>query len=104
MSNIDFSQAITAEDKAAEAEAARVRRIHDECAALIFASIDLNTQMSLTAAATAGALTEADLQSYRDGLAWIEAMKATYREARDNGGDPAWPDCPSHVAELAGRY
>lgn len=104
MSNIDLTQIITAEAKAATAAMTRAASIKAEVQARIFAVADQNTQASLLAAAVSGAMTDAEQVIFASGQAWIEATKAAGRAAVVSGDDPVWPDIPAGVVDLAGRY
>lgn len=97
MSNIDLTQIVTAEEKAAQQEAAIREARKAECRTRIFAVVDQTAQMNLAAAAAAGALTEAQMGVYRAGLSWIHAMRA----AQVDGN---WPDVPPGVQELADAF
>lgn len=98
MSNIDFSQVITAEDRAAAVAAAALEARKAECRARIFAVADSIAQINLAAAAAAGALSAEQMATYRAGLAWVDAMRA----ACTSGDD--WPAVPAGVAELAAHF
>lgn len=104
MSNIDMSQIITAEDKAADAALERAGAIKAQVQATIYAVADQNTQSSLLAAAVAGSMSNADKMTFASGQAWIEAVKAEGRRAIADGDNPIWPDIPAGVADLAARY
>ncbi|MFY0682625.1 MAG: hypothetical protein JXR13_18780 [Thalassovita sp.] len=97
MINIDFSQMITAEDKAAQQQADLMAARKAECRARIFAVVDQTAQMNLAAAAAAGALNDAEMDMYRIGLGWIDQTRAACQT-----GD--WPDVPEGVAELADAF
>lgn len=98
----------TAEDKAAEALAAAKDAARRECRRRILAVCDETAQINLAAAVAAGLITGADLETYRAGLAWVEAMRATWAGLAEAGADLAddanWPVVPDGVAELAARY
>lgn len=104
MTNIDYSQLITAETKAAKAALIRAGALKAEVQQRIFAVVDQNTQASLLAAAVAGSFSESDAATFAAGQAWIEATKAAGRLAAQTGDDPIWPDVPDGVADLAARY
>jgi len=87
----------TAEDLAAEALAEQLATRKGECRTRIYAVVDSIAQMNLAAAAAAGGLDEAQMSTYRTGLAWIGATRAAY-----SGGD--WPEVPAGVAELAAQF
>ncbi|WP_193748203.1 hypothetical protein [Leisingera sp. ANG-M1] len=94
---IDWAQVVTAEANAAAAAAVLAAERKAECRARIFAVVDQTAQMNLAAAAGAGVLDDAQMATYRAGLAWIHAMRA----AKTDGN---WPDVPPGVAELAGEF
>lgn len=98
MSNVDLSQLITAEAKAAQAAAVQLAGRKGECRDRIFAVVDATAQMNLAAAAAAGGLDDDQMQTYRAGLGWIAAMRAACA-----GGDD-WPSVPAGVVELANQF
>lgn len=104
MSNIDLSQLITAEDKAAQQAADRAGSIKALVQERIFSVVDLNAQTSLLAAGLAGTLSADDAEIFKAGQQWIEATKAEGRRAAIAGDDPVWPEVPDGVAELAKLY
>jgi hypothetical protein len=118
---IDFTQAITAEMKEAEALAARAAGIKAECGARILAVGSETTQMNIAQAGiiyaaamldgatkadalAAAGLIEGDLTLAEGWKAWVAAMQAECRRAVAAGDDPVWPDLPGGVAELAARF
>lgn len=108
MSNIDYSQLISAEGKAAEAAQAAEQDAKAECRRRIIEVCDETAQLNLTAACAAGVMTEAQLITYRIGLGWVAAMRATWPEIANRALDPQddanWPVVPSGVAELLSSY
>jgi hypothetical protein len=98
MSNIDFSQVITAEAGAEAADRARLAARKADCRVRIHAVADQIAQINLAAAAAAGALDEGQMALYRAGLGWIEAMRAACASGAD------WPDVPPGVADLAAAF
>lgn len=118
---IDFTQVITAEDKALIAAAARAADIKTECRARILAVGSETTQMNIaqagivfTAAVLDGApreaalslsgLREGDLGLARDWKTWVAAMQDECRRSIKGGGDAIWPELPTGVAGLAARF
>jgi hypothetical protein len=97
MINIDLTQIITSEEKAARQETAARDARKAECRTRIFAVVDQTAQMNLAAAAAAGVLSEAQMGVYRAGLSWIHAMRA----AQVDGN---WPDVPAGVQDLADAF
>ena len=96
----------TADDLAAQAQAARRELIKAECRRRIFDVVDGIAQVNLAAAAAASVLTEGQMQTYRAGLAWVAGMRAACLPLiadadADYTGDAAWPDLPDGVADLA---
>ncbi|KIC22431.1 hypothetical protein [Leisingera sp. ANG-Vp] len=92
---MSFSLKITtAADVAATAAEDLALSRKAECRQRILAVIDETAQLNLLAAAAASALDDAQMATYRAGVAWIKAM----REAQADGN---WPDVPPGVAELA---
>jgi hypothetical protein len=118
---IDFTQAITAEMKEAEALAERAAGIKAECRARILSVASESTQMNIAQAGviyaamrTDGATEEearaqvgfapGDLMLAAGWKAWVAAMQAECRRAIEAGDDPVWPDVPEGVADLAARF
>jgi hypothetical protein len=118
---IDFTQAITAEMKAAEALAARAAATKAECRARILDVASEAAQMNIAQACVIYAALRADGASEEDareevGLedgdltsaagwrAWVAAMQAECSRAIQAGDDPVWPDLPEGVADLAARF
>lgn len=105
---LDLSQLVTAEAKAAAALSARMEAARAECARRIVAVVNPTAQINLAAAAAGGLLSAADTVSYRAGLAWIGAMRAAWRAVamslRDPGADAHWPAPPTAVIDLGQRF
>ena len=119
--SIDFTQVITAEQKAAEALDARATAIKAECRARILAVASEATQMNIAqagviysalradgagerAARRAVGLNEGDLVRVAGWREWVAAMQAECRRAIQAGDAPVWPDLPEGVADLAARF
>ena len=98
MSNIDFSRIIDAGAKAEAARAAALVARKADCRMRIHAVADQIAQINLAAAAAAGALSADQMQVYRAGLAWVDAMRAACASGAD------WPDLPAGVASLAAQF
>lgn len=118
---IDFSQAISAQDRAAQAAEARATRIKAECGDRILAVSSIEAQINamqassiFSAAILGGAdradalasagLMEGDLGLAEAWAAWVSAMRTECQRAIAEGGDPAWPDVPAGVPEFAERF
>lgn len=76
--------------------------VRSEVSRRIFLHASANTQMNMTAAATAGLLSEDQMQAYRDALFWVSKMRAKGAEliannAQDYFDDKYWPE-PSDAA------
>lgn len=97
MANIDFSRIVTTEDKAALQQQMLLQDRKAECRMRIFAVCDEIAQINLAAAASAGLLDAAQMQTYRAGLTWIQAMRAAC-------ADGNWPATPPDVMELAALF
>lgn len=97
MANIDFSRIVTTEDKAALQQQMLLQDRKAECRMRIFAVCDEIAQINLAAAASAGLLDAAQMQTYRAGLTWIQAMRAAC-------ADGNWPETPPDVRELAALF
>lgn len=68
----------------------------------IFAHASANTQMNMTGAATAGLLSEDEMEAYKQGLVWVSQMRAKgveliENEVDDYHLDSHWPE-PSVAA------
>lgn len=97
MSRIDFTQIITAEAKSAEDALRQQDQRKARCREKILAVVDETAQINLAAAAAAGALDAAQMAAYRQGLAWIHAMRAAC-------ADGNWPEAPADVVSLASAF
>jgi len=105
--NIDMTQMVTAADKAAQTEAARLEAIKAECKRRIFAVAGQTAQTNLSASAAAGLLTTTQMATYKAGLAWVAAMRAacaTMPAGMDFLADASWPAIPAGVVDLAGAF
>ena len=74
MSNIDFSQMVTADTKAEAARAAHVAAVKAECSRRIYAILDAPTVSNVQGAALAGELDQGEMAVFRAGRAWVDAM------------------------------
>ncbi|SPJ31351.1 hypothetical protein [Falsiruegeria mediterranea] len=101
MSQIDFSQVITAEARTTKVAEARHMQRKQACRDQIYAVIDATAQINLAAAAAAGVLSPEQMAVYRLGLNWIHAMREACGE---DHGDDDWPPLPAEVADLARRF
>lgn len=109
MSQIDFKQMITAEDKRFAAQTARATAIKAECRSRIFAAADQTSQMNLTAAASSGRLNAEQQEVWVLALQWIDDMRSACMSliidlAADYRAAESWPDLPQVVAELVAQY
>lgn len=109
MSNIDLTQMITAQDKAAKAQANRAAVVKADCTRRILDVADQAAQINLAAALAVGALSDMDAATYQDGQMWIHAMRAACKRIIANPGlDPSddanWPTAPDAVVALVARY
>ncbi|MCM2563850.1 hypothetical protein M8756_17195 [Lutimaribacter sp. EGI FJ00015] len=121
MSNIDLTQLITAEARAAQAATARSGAIKAACRALILGAVGETAQaniaqagviyaamradgVSADAARAQAGFVEGDLETAAAWKAWVAAMQGECRRAIDAGDDPAWPALPVGVATLAARF
>lgn len=106
--NIDFSQLITAEDKAAGALPARIEAAKAECRRRILAVADETAQMNMASAASAGLLMAEQMAVWQSALGWVAAMRAAWAVLVESGADLSddtnWPDLPPGVAELAAAF
>lgn len=80
-----------------------------ECKRRILDVIDYDAQTNIQGEAIAGRLTNAQMQTFADGTAWIHLMRAAchgfYSDLdADLYDDANWPDCPADVAALAAIY
>ncbi|PYG33131.1 hypothetical protein [Pelagimonas varians] len=104
MQAIDYSQIITGEAQSAADMVARAGAIKGKCRANILAVLDEYTLSNIQGAAIAGELDAGDMDIFRAGRAWVAAMLDECRAAISSGDDPAWPDLPAGVADLAEKY
>lgn len=86
-----------------------VDAVFSECARRIYAVVSDNAQKNMAANAAAGNLSEADMASFKNGLAWIGAMQASCRSMIAAGDatyaeDQHWPVVPADAAALAERF
>ena len=87
-----------------------------ECARRIAAVASLTAQLNLSAyvgvlatKATKTSAEQADLAAFAQGVAWIAAMRAKWKQleamaAPDWRDDAQWPACPQAVIDLAARF
>lgn len=106
MSNIDFSQVVTAEVLAAKEQAHRAEVIKSECRRRILSVLTETAQMNMALNAGAGLLDATQQDAYRAALTWRDAMRATCAQliddpAADYGDDDLWPEVPAVVVDLA---
>lgn len=92
-----------------EVSAERLSKASDECRKRILAVVDETAQANMTAYAAADQFTQAQLQTYKDGLQWITQMRGTWRglaeDRRKNiEGDQNWPSPPPDLIELAAQF
>lgn len=83
----------------------RMQNIKAECSRRIFAVVDQTAQINLTAAASAGRMTDAQMTTYREVLAWVDDMRAAclpliVGDEADYLADASWPDVMDGIAEL----
>jgi len=121
MPQIDFSLAITAEDKAAAAAETRAIRIKTTCRARILAVVNEAAQANIAQAGViyaamradgadaaearcAVGFAEGDLGTATAWQIWVNAMQSECRRAIAEADDPIWPDVPEGVPELAARF
>lgn len=121
MPQIDFSQVVTAEDKAAQAAETRALQIKAACRARILAVAGESAQANIAQAGViyaamradgisaaeargAAGFAEGDLDTAAAWRAWVHAMQSECRRAIAGRADPAWPDLPDGVAGMAARF
>ncbi|GGD22232.1 hypothetical protein [Sinisalibacter lacisalsi] len=88
---IDFSQVITAEDKAAREAEARAGAIKTACEARITAVLDDNTVKNLLSARLRGQLTPEEEATFDRADDWKWAMIEECRRAIAKSAAPKWP-------------
>ena len=105
---IDWSQLRTPEALASEELRAREDAARAECRRRIVAVVPETSQMNVAAAAAAGILSEAQMQVYRAGLAWISAMRNAWPDLAAQGvdlfDDDNWPAVPEGIEALAEAF
>lgn len=92
---------------AAEVNADRLETARLECRRRILAVANLDAQMNLASASSAGLLTAEQATTYTAGLQWVAAMRAAWRTlgtVADVTEDVHWPPIPVGVPELAALY
>lgn len=119
--SIDFTRAITAENKAVRVSEARTIRIKAECRAHILAAVDETEQANIAqagviyAAMRADGVSQAkarnavgfakgDLETAARWKAWVNAMQSECRRAITTASNPTWPALPDGVTEMATRF
>lgn len=83
--------------------------ISAECRRRIFVEADEVTQMNMTAAATSGTLNEAQMDLYRDALAWVNAMRTRAADLaanvdRDYFEDDKWPEPAQALRDFVAQF
>ena len=101
---IDWSQMITAEDRAAALAETRAATIRRACGLKIEAAAPRHARENLLAAALAGALTPGEMAAHAALRDWIGAMQAECRRAITGGTEPHWPDPPEEASALVRAY
>lgn len=110
MSNIDFSQTITADSRIKYEHAAREASIKTSCAEHISATLDLVTISNIQSAALLGELDREQQVAFSEAQKWI---KQTREMCRKHIGDESglsedtpiiWPPVPSSVIALAKEF
>lgn len=109
MTAIDFSLMKTAEDKAAEAQAAHVAAAKVETTRRIDAVAKPHTRENMIGASAAGVLTAEQQAAYIASVQWIADMRAACQAiiadpALDMHDDANWPECPAEVITLAEQF
>jgi hypothetical protein len=106
--NIDLSQLITAEDKAAGALVQAQYIAWAECRRRILAVVDETAQLNLSAAASAGLLTAEQLVAWKAILHWVGAMRAAWSAIAEDELDPKddanWPAVPDVMPTVGGTF
>lgn len=104
MGKIDYSQMVTARTHAAVEGEARRAALKAACSARIRAVLDPYTTANLQGAAIAGMLDAAQMAAFRSGQDWVAAMRGACRAAIAAGDDPAWPEPPEALVDLAAEF
>lgn len=109
MSNIDFSQVVSAEARAAATRAEHAAAVKLECRTRILAVVDETAQMNLVHAASAALLDAGTMAVHRAGVNWISSMRLACQALieepdRNYRDDVFWPAVPAGVKELADRF
>lgn len=100
MSNIDFSQLITAADRTAQAAAQRADAIKACCGEIIEETADRAARENILARAIIGDLSMEEEKAHCDLRAWIQLMQEECRRAVAEGDDPLWPKAPDNLVAL----
>lgn len=101
MSNVDLSQVITAQEKAAKQEAQRLEGAKAECAKRISAVFPISAQLNLAASKSAQTLTADQEARYTEALAWASEMRAAWRRLPQN---QEWPQPPEGLGDLVSAF
>lgn len=109
MTNIDFAQVITIEDKAALHSEQHRERVKAACRRRILAVCNEVTQVNLAAANGTGRLMPEQQLHYRALLQWIDDMRQVCRRLQQDMSakietQAHWPDLPEGAAELAASF
>ncbi|MGH1461008.1 MAG: hypothetical protein ACRBB6_03120 [Neptuniibacter sp.] len=93
-----------------QAEVVRLAKlINRECERRIYGVVSDNAQKNIMAHRVEGLLTEAQVQTWRDGLIWIRAMQDTARILIESGEenyviDTHWPSHTPEIKALADLF
>ncbi|MCF3596425.1 hypothetical protein LZG00_20775 [Rhodobacteraceae bacterium LMO-12] len=105
MPNIDLSRIITADQRAAQAETARVTRLRNACRSQILSVCSQSRQINLAAAAASGRLSETDQKAYVALVDWIAAMRAACAASiKDAESTRQWPPAPDKAVKLCAAF
>lgn len=104
MSNIDFSKAITAEQKAEADAVAAKEAAKAECARRIAAEFSPATQINLASAKAMGSLTAKQEADYKSALAWVKKMREVWPKIKDPEDDASWPVPTKAASKLMGDF
>ena len=109
MSNIDFSQMVSAQERAAQNQQSHRAAAKAECARRISQVLDMPTASNLQAAAILGQLSAPQMKAFAASQVWVGMMRTTAAKlAKTPAADPCedahWPAVPKAVVALAKRY
>jgi hypothetical protein len=80
-----------------------------ECSRRIYAIADETAQMNMASMASAGLMSDDQMNAWKQALFWVEQMRGTWRGLASDTSkvitdDTHWPTCPNAAAALADGF